>query len=109
MNFLYFRKAEELAFLWLFPYAIGGFDENRIKKLTLSQYYKIRLYSGAGTWCKNITYLMHAVNTLEKSYLLQLIGVYKGNDGSSPLFTADVRNYNTSILAENSYMFMKKN
>lgn len=47
VNFLSFKKAEELAFPWLFPYGKGGYDAERIKNLTLCQYYKIRLYSAA--------------------------------------------------------------
>lgn len=113
VNFLTFKKAEELAFPWLFPYGKGGYDAERIKKLTLCQYYKIRLYSAAAVWRKDITYLMHAVNTYEKNYLSQLISVYmkvqKGNNFTSPLLSAsDLQSCNSSVLRANSYLFMKK-
>lgn len=114
INFLYLDHAEEYAFPWLFPYGRAGFDGHRNTKLTLNQYYKTRLYSTDGRWRKDIAYLMHATNILEKNTLSQLIAVYmrihKGSTISSPMFTAgDLQsNINNTVLRENSYMFLKK-
>ena len=66
INFLQSTNCEKLAFPWLFPYGNGTFLDLHAKKITLSQYFKTRLYAADGRWRKDIPYLMQAVNVLEK-------------------------------------------
>lgn len=114
LNILKLNNFEELTFPWLFPYGKSGFSSSRKKKLTLNQYYKARIYNIDPRWRTDISYLMNAVNILEKNTLSQLIGVYmkvhKGFSIESPLLTArdlQLSEINTQ-LNENSFMFMKK-
>ena len=68
INFLQFKNCEKLAFPWLFPYGNGTFSDLHVEKITLSQYFKTRLYAADGRWRKDIPYLMQSVNVLEKTF-----------------------------------------
>lgn len=53
-------QGEEKAFPWLFPTGRFGFSHEREQKLSLSMYFKNRLYNYRGNFRKNITYLLHS-------------------------------------------------
>lgn len=114
LNILNLNNFEELTSPWLLPYGKSGFSSSRKKKLTLNQYYKVRINNIDPRWRTEISYLMNAVNILEKNTLSQLTGVYmkvhKGFSIGSPLLTArDLQLFEINTqLNENSFMLMKK-
>lgn len=107
------QHSEVLSFPWLFPFGRNGFHElSRTRRLTLNQYFKMRLFSVDPRWRKDISYLINAVNVYEKSVLSQLISVYfrvkkNATPDSQPLQAKNVTDISNPDLQENSYMFMR--
>ena len=105
---------EESAFPWLFPYGKYGFKHIRPQKISLSMYFRYRLYNKLSNWRKDMMYLPHAAASFDIMQLKSEIRTYlrmnplSQSGLSTPITAGFIRNQSQDpFILRNSYMFMK--
>ena len=105
---------EESAFPWLFPYGKYGFKHIRPQKISLSMYFRYRLYNKLSNWRKDMMYLLHAAASFDIMQLKSEIRTYlrmnplSQSGLSTPITAGFIRNQpQDPFILRNSYMFMK--
>jgi hypothetical protein len=106
------QNGEEMAFPWLFPNGINGFLSQRPMKLTLREYFQLRMNNISGTFRKDIPYLLSSVNVNDYKQMLSTISIHmlmrKPTHGNEQVKARDIQKLNNNPdLLKTSYMFMK--
>ena len=115
VNIYDIEAGEEMAFPWLFPNRINGFNAERTQRVPYGMYFRTRLYNYLGHWRKDISYLLHAAASFDKQLLKGEIGTYlrmtsnqregfRTNDITASYVCNSQRDIN---FVQNSFMFMK--
>lgn len=104
------QYGEEMAFPWLFPFGNNGFNSQRPMKISMREYFQLRLKQANGIFRKNITYLLNTVNVCDYKQLLSDIGVQmkirKPGNNDSCLTAKDVTNLNNNPDIKKKFIYV---
>lgn len=112
VNIYDMKTGEEMAFPWLFPHGINGYNFPRHTPIPRAMYFRQRLYHKSGSFRKNMTYLLHSAVNVDLALLKSEININmrmtKSLTEDKYITASDVRNFQHNMtLCQNSYMFMK--
>ena len=112
VNIYDMKMGEEMAFPWLFPRGINGYNFPRHTPIPRAMYFRQRLYHKSGSFRKNMTYLLHSAVNVDLALLKSEININmrmtKSLTEDKYITASDVKNFqHNTTLYQNSYMFMK--
>ena len=106
------ENGEQIAFPWLFPKGINGYFCQRPLKLTLKEYFHVRMNNVSGIFRKDIPYLFSCVNICDYQQMQANISIHmqmrKPQKDNSIVTAKDIKHLQVNPdLLQNSYMFLK--
>ena len=106
------ENGEQMAFPWLFPKGINGYFSQRPLKLTLKEYFHVRMNNISGIFRKDIPYLFSCVNICDYQQMQANISIHmrmrKPQKDNSIVTAKDIKHLQDNPdLLQNSYMFLK--
>ena len=102
------ENGEQMAFPWLFPKGINGYFSQRPLKLTLKEYFHVRMNNISGIFRKDIPYLFSCVNICDYQQMQANISIHmrmrKPQKDNSIVTAKDIKHLQDNPdLLQNSY------